>query len=107
MSDEEPPIQKHDDALSKRKELGGIPFRDMAGEGMPEDDRITRIGEAAMSSPGMVAALVDAKPEAKATRYAAKIEKRFPALECTILRRRPIPEVTTIQVRRRIVEDNN
>jgi hypothetical protein len=68
------------DALSKRTELGGKPFMDMAGIGMPEDERITLIGQTVIKSGKRAALLVDDEI-GKPGRYMSKLRKQFPELD--------------------------
>ncbi len=69
----------HDDALSKRTHIGGVPFSDMAA--FNEDTRIAAIGRAAMTQSVTFMVESDACGEeciGKADRYIAKLHKQFP-----------------------------
>lgn len=73
------PGTTHGDALSKRTQLGGIPFSDMAA--LNEDTRITAIGRAALNGKSVMFVVEsDACEggEGKADRYIAKLRKQFP-----------------------------
>lgn len=78
------PGTRHDDELSKRTDLAGVPFTDMAA--FNEDTRIMAIGRAA-SGGKSVACLVDSDEcegcKGKADRYIKKIRERFPDLIVT------------------------
>ncbi len=79
------PGTKHDDDLSKRTHIGGVPFSDMAA--FSEDTRIMAIGNAGRRSTKGVGALVESDAvagcEGKADRYIRKIKARFPDLLVT------------------------
>jgi len=71
----------HNDELSKRDNIGGVPFSDMAA--FSEDTRIMAIGRAARSgkSVGCIVETDDVDGcNGKADRYIAKIKARFPEL---------------------------
>lgn len=72
----------HDDELSKRTHLGGVPFMDLAA--MNEDARIMAAGRAAQTQGKKVAVLVDSDAVAgckgKADRYVRKLRERYPDL---------------------------
>jgi hypothetical protein len=79
------PGTKHDDDLSKRTHIGGVPFSDMAA--FSEDTRIMAIGNAGRRSTKGVGALVESDAvegcQGKADRYIRKIKARFPDLIVT------------------------
>lgn len=72
----------HDDALSNRTEIGGVPFMDLAA--MNEDARIMAAGRAAQTQGKKVGVLVDSDAvdgcKGKADRYVRKLRERYPDL---------------------------
>lgn len=75
-------LKKNPDPLTKRKELGGVPFRDM--KHMGEDERIKFIVEKLKTMPGKnVAVLVDCGPDhqGKGDRYIEKIRALLPSVK--------------------------
>jgi hypothetical protein len=86
-----------DDDLSKRKEVFGVPFRDLAGEGVDEDTRIRLIGNAVVGKRQTVAVLVDSEP-GKADRYVCKLAMRFPSITEWDIKPGPSPGCTTIRI---------
>jgi hypothetical protein len=91
---------KHPDGLSKRTELDGVPFKDLAN--LKEDDRIDEIAKKAMFSFGTVGFLVDCGPEyeMKGDRYIRKLKEKYPKI--TVLERKqnyPVKDVETIVIK--------
>jgi hypothetical protein len=69
---------------------------------LPEDRRITRIGQEAMKG-GVIAFCVDDDP-GKADRYARKLLERFPDLEEVERFNGPVAGVVTVKVQKRAAE---
>jgi hypothetical protein len=87
-----------DDELSKRKEIFGIPFRDLAGQGVDEDSRIGIIGNTLLSGKHKsIAVLVDSEP-GKADRYIRKLVMRFPSITKWDINPGPSHGCTTIRI---------
>ncbi len=86
-----------DDELSKRKEIFGKPFRDLAGEGIDEDTRIGLIGNKVVGERQTVAVLVDSEP-GKADRYVRKLTMRFPQITEWDVKPGPTKGCTTIRI---------
>jgi hypothetical protein len=68
---------------------------------MPEEDRITTIGKAAMAG-NVVAFCVDDEPADKVTRYVKKLLERFPDLEEMDRFKGPAKGVVTVKVRKKV-----
>lgn len=66
---------------------------------LPEDQRITIIGQTAMKG-GVIAVCVDADP-GKADRYVRKLLTRFPELEEVERFAGPVAGVVTVKVRKK------
>lgn len=68
----------HNDGLSKRTEIGGVPFSDLAA--LNEDTRIMAIGRAAATKSVGFFVESDQEEQGKADRYIKKLKARFPEL---------------------------
>lgn len=73
--------QKINDDLSKRTWFGNVPFADLAGRGLDEDQRIEEIARKLTEMPdakiGVMVELTDPK---KGNRYIEKLKQRLPGV---------------------------
>lgn len=68
------------------------------GKPLPEDDRITLIGQTCMDNPGKLIGFVTDADPGKAERYIRKLTTQFPKLTIVQRSKGPVPNTVTVQV---------
>lgn len=90
-------LQQHPDGLSKRKELGGVPFKDF--KHLDEDERIKQLVEMLKEERNpRIGYMVDCGPEhhGKGDRIIEKVKKLLPEVRIVARHPGPVAEVETI-----------
>jgi hypothetical protein len=90
-------LQEHPDGLSKRKELAGIPFRDM--KHLDEDDRVRELARLLKQTPKIkIGFMVDCGPQyhGKGDRIIEKLRAILPSVKLHSRLPGPVHEVETL-----------